>query len=79
MKKSNHAQFLYHRLGYSVSILGCKALKLVFQLTCRKCLGSVGRRFSDYLSNFYLLEKYQTCLLGLHKIYTLCRSEHLRS
>ena len=31
MKKSYHAQFLHHRLGYSVGILGRKALKLRFR------------------------------------------------
>ena len=44
----------------------------VFPQTCRKNIGSVGRIFLllvvDFLSNFYLLEKYQKCLLGLNFI-----------
>ena len=50
MKKSHHAQFLHHRLGYSVGILGRKALKLVFPLTCRKNLGSGPPAFNCWIS-----------------------------
>ena len=40
----------------------------VFPLTCRKNLGSVGKKTFYFLSNFYLLEIDQKFLLGLNFI-----------
>ena len=51
----------------SVAETSTKVLNIfVFPLTCRKILGSVGRKFFFYfLSTFYMLISGQNCFLGL--------------
>ena len=40
----------------------------VFPLTCRKILGSVGRKIFLFFFNYYLLKKDRKCSLGLNSI-----------